>query len=81
MMLKLPSAKVMARIRYLETLPELVVTPPDDRDRIPTQGEKGGPKVRIKRGLLAPLKGRSRARNEKKNNERMLGGIKAIGKC
>jgi hypothetical protein len=30
MRIKLSSAKVMARMRYLETLPELIVTPAGD---------------------------------------------------
>jgi hypothetical protein len=61
MMLKLLSVKFMVRIRYLGTIPELIITPPDDEDRIPKQGEKGGPKVKIVKGLLAPPRRSGRA--------------------
>jgi hypothetical protein len=68
--IKFPSAKVMARIRYVETLPELIVTPPDDGDRRPKQGEKGGPRLKVVKGLLAPPQRRSRAGKEIRNKER-----------
>jgi len=61
------------RLEYLATLPELRVTPPDDGDRKPEPGEKGGRKARRVRGLLAPPIRKSRPGKEKKNQERALG--------
>ena len=61
------------RLEYLATLPELRVTPPDDGDREPEPGEKGGRRARRVRGLLAPPKRKSKPGKEKKNKDRVLG--------
>ncbi|KAF1845574.1 uncharacterized protein K460DRAFT_255775, partial [Cucurbitaria berberidis CBS 394.84] len=48
------------KIEELKSLPYLVVSPPDDGNRIPLPGEKGAAKVRYTVNMLAPPKRRSR---------------------
>jgi hypothetical protein len=44
------------KVAYLATLPELVVTPPEDGDRRAERGEIGGGKVKLFEGLVPPRK-------------------------
>jgi hypothetical protein len=69
MRIKLPT-KVIARMEYLKTLPELIVTPPEDGNRRPKRGEKGGPRVRVIEGFLAPPMRRSGAGKEMREKRR-----------
>jgi hypothetical protein len=67
---KWPSEKERKKMEYLKTLPELVVTPPDDGHRKPQRGEKGGRRVKLVPGLLAPVVRKSRAGKERREKER-----------
>ncbi|CAO2648739.1 Nn.00g096880.m01.CDS01 [Neocucurbitaria sp. VM-36] len=73
--LKLPSHEL---IEELKRLPAVIVTPPDDGDRSPLAGEKGGKKLRFTKGLLAPPTRRKRlgklAREAKKKFAKLTGG-------
>jgi hypothetical protein len=42
------------KVAYLATLPELVVTPPEDGDRTAERGEISGGKVKVFEGLVPP---------------------------
>jgi hypothetical protein len=70
--LKLPLEKERKRMEYLKTLPELVVTPPDDGHRKPQPGEKGGRRVKLVPGLLVPPVRKSRAGRERWKKEKMM---------
>jgi hypothetical protein len=64
------------RIEYLATLPELVVTPPEDGNRKPMRGERGGRRVKVYEGLVPPKRvgklGKERRAEEKR--------LKALGR-
>jgi hypothetical protein len=64
------------KIEYLATLPELVVTPPEDGNRKPMRGERGGKRVKVYEGLVPPKKvwklGKERRAEEKR--------LKALGR-
>ncbi|KAF1914872.1 hypothetical protein BDU57DRAFT_540736 [Ampelomyces quisqualis] len=42
----------LRRIEHLKSLPEIVLSPPEDGNRKPQRGEKGGRKLRTKKGFL-----------------------------
>ncbi|KAH7073072.1 hypothetical protein BKA63DRAFT_516282 [Paraphoma chrysanthemicola] len=62
-----------ACVLFLASLPEIVVTPPEDGDRAPERGQKGGRRLRLVEGLLAPpakMSRAGRAEREKRRVER-----------
>ncbi|KAJ4370762.1 hypothetical protein N0V83_005284 [Neocucurbitaria cava] len=66
------------KIEELKGLPALIVTAPEDGDRAPLRGEKGGKKVRYAKGFLSPPSKRKRkgklAREAKKKLANLMAG-------
>jgi hypothetical protein len=61
------------RVEYVASLPELIVTPPEDGNRKAERGQKGGRMLRFAEGLLAPpprVSWASRERGKKRRAER-----------
>jgi hypothetical protein len=69
--LRLPDREI---IEHLKTLPVLMVTPPEDGDRKPEAGERGGKGLKYEAGLLAPPKRRGKAGKRLKEAKRVRGG-------
>ncbi|KAE8838649.1 hypothetical protein P3342_002083 [Pyrenophora teres f. teres] len=63
------SPALKRRLGYILSLPQLRVTPPDDGDRSPEPGEKGGKKPKVARRLLRPPKKVGKAGKEKRIEE------------
>ncbi|KAH7077375.1 hypothetical protein FB567DRAFT_552895 [Paraphoma chrysanthemicola] len=71
-----------AWVRLLASLPDIIVTPPEDGDRAPERGQKGGRKLRLVEGLLAPparISKAGRAEKEKRRAERKAMAMAARG--
>jgi len=63
-------ADQLERAAYLATLPEVIVTPPEDGNRRAERGEKGGKRLRVVEGLLAPPKRVSRVGKQARDKRR-----------
>jgi hypothetical protein len=73
------------KIEYLATLPEVVLTPPEDEDRRAERGEKGGGKVKEFEGLVPPRKvqklGKKRREEERlRENRREEKRVRVMGR-
>jgi hypothetical protein len=53
-------------IEHVKTLPILMVTPPEDGNRKPEAGERGGKEVKYEPGFMAPPKREAKAGKELK---------------
>jgi hypothetical protein len=68
-------------IEELASLPELVVTSPEDDDRVPERGQKGAKRVKYEEGLLAPPARVSKRRSKKRMKRREERKEKALEKA
>ncbi|KAF2831899.1 hypothetical protein CC86DRAFT_400684 [Ophiobolus disseminans] len=65
------NAEQLERVARIASHPELIVTPPEDGNRRAERGEKGGLRLRIDEGLLAPPRKVSRASQEAREKRRV----------
>lgn len=69
--------KALKQVAYIVSLPSIVVTPPEEGNRMAQRGEKGGKGLRVEKGKLRLPERRSRAERQARRERREARARKA----